>query len=147
MKTQLEKHIWHWMMNTLSIPRKEFNGHPICPWITKYQDKIYIKEVKQGIKEPILHAVDLLEPLNFAAIVLAFSKKPPIGSIRRVCDETLNIDTNDNIEILINDHRRKGTIRGVYTGYSKCDLVIIQNRRLLKLARIRSKEAGYYKTD
>jgi len=147
MKTRLEKHIWHWMFNTLSVPRKEFNGHPICPWIVKYQDKIHIKEVKQGLKEPIANAVELLGPLNLAAVVLAFPNKPPIGSIRKVCDELLNVETNDNIEILINDHRKRGPIRGVYTGYAKCDLVIVQNLRLLKLARIRSKEAGYYKTD
>lgn len=144
MKTRLEKHIWHWMWNTLSIPRKEFNGHPICPWITKYQEKIFVKEVEMGVKQPIQHFASMLQPLGYAAIVLAFPKKPPISRIRKACDEVLNLPEFDHIEILINDHRLKGPIRGVYTGYSKCDLVIIQNSKLLKLARNRSKQAGYY---
>jgi len=133
------------MLNNLSTPRQEFNGHAICPWIDKYKDRILVQEVLQGVKMPIEHAVSMLEPLKLVAVVLAFPKKPPVHTIRKACDELLNREENDHIEILINDHRLTGTVRGVYTGFKHCDLVIIQNANTLKWARINSKRAGYYK--
>lgn len=147
MKTHLEKAVWSWMLNDLSVPRKEFNNHAICPWIRTYKNKIYVREVDEGVKIPIEHAISLLKPLGFVAIVLAFPKKPPIGTINKIVTEIINLPENDDIEILINDHRRKGKVRGVYTGFNKCDLVIVQNKNTLKYARIHSKKSGYYKTD
>jgi hypothetical protein len=141
----LERRVWGWMDNTLSVPRAEFNGHAICPWIRKYRDRIQVKEVEKGIKQPIEQAVQLLEPLGMMAICLAFPRKPPLGSINRVVEGVLNNPVHDDIEILINNHRLRGTIRGVYTGFKECDLVIIQSKTKLKWARLASKQAGYYK--
>lgn len=143
--THLEKRIWDWMLNDLSTPRQEFNGHSACPWIIKYQDRIKVTEVAQGIKEPIEQAVQMLNPLGLMAICLAFPRKPPIGSINKVVEDILNRPENDDIEILISNHRLDGTVRGVYTGFRECDLVIIQDANKLKWARLSSKRAGYYK--
>tara|TARA_R110000822_G_scaffold58665_3_gene146637 strand:+ start:972 stop:1415 length:444 start_codon:yes stop_codon:yes gene_type:complete len=144
MQTALENAIWYYLDNTLSTPRPEFNGHPICPWIDKYRNRIFVKEVKQGVKMPIEYAVSLLKPLNYMAVVLAFPKKPPIGTINKAVDEIINKPEFDHIEILVNNHKLKGTVRGVYTGFARCDLVIIQDREKLKWARLASKTAGYY---
>lgn len=144
--THLEHRIWHWMDNTLSRPMHQFNGHAPCPWIQKYKHRIQVTEVTKGVKEPIEQAVQLLQPLGFMAICLAFPRKPPIGTINRVVEDVLNRPENDNIEILVSNHRLKGTVRGVYTGFRECDLVIIQDADKLKWARISSKKAGYYQT-
>lgn len=143
--THLERRIWHWMLNDLSTPRREFNGHAICPWIVKYQDRIKVVEVSKGVREPIEQAVQMLEPLALMAVCLAFPRKPPIGTLNKITDDLLNRPENDNVEILINNHRLKGTVRGVYTGFRECDLVIIQDANKLKYARLNSKRAGYYK--
>ena len=147
MKSSLEKQVWSWLLNTLSTPRPEFNGYAPCPYIKKYRDRIHVLEVESGVKIPIEHAVSLLRPLNYAAIVLAFPKKPPIGTINSIVEEILNQPQNDNIEILINNHRLKGAVRGVYTGFKHCDLIIIQHKDMLKWARINLKKGGYYNTD
>lgn len=147
MKTHLEKAILYWMDNTLSKPHKELNGHAPCPWIQKYRNRIHVQEIESGVKIPIENAVEMLQPLNLMAVVLAFPRKPPIGTINSAVEEILNRPENDDIEILINNHRLKGTYRGVYTGFDRCDLVIIQSRSRLKWARIASKKAGYYDTD
>ena len=133
------------MDNTLSVPRPELNGHALCPWIQKYRDRIVVKEIDQGIKHPILQACQMLVPLKLMAVVLAFPRKPPIGTLKKTVDHILNQPEYEHIEMLINDHRLRGTYRGVYSGYHRCDLVIIQDRERLKWARLASKKAGYYK--
>jgi len=133
------------MLNDLSIPRKEFNGHSACPWIRKYQDRIYVKEITTGVRSHIHHAASMLAPLNYMAICLAFPKKPPFHTIEKAVESVLNDDTVTDIDILINNHRLKGKVRGVYTGFKQCDLVIVQSASKLKWARIASKKSGYYK--
>lgn len=133
------------MLNDLSTPRAEFNGHPACPWIDKYQHRIKVTEVTQGIKEPIEQAVQMMRPLGLMAICLAFPRKPPIGSINRVVEQILNAPEHSDVEILVSNHRLNGPVRGVYTGFKECDLVIIQDANSLKWARLNSKRAGYYK--
>jgi len=132
------------MNNTLSVKRPEFNNHAPCPYIKIYKDRIHVMEVTSGVKIPIEHAVSMLKPLKYAAIVLAFSRKPPIGTINSIVEDILNQPQNDDIEILVSNHRLKGPVRGVYTGFPHCDLVIIQNKDMLKWARIQLKKAGYY---
>lgn len=144
MKTSLEKQIWNWMLNTLSVRRPEFNNHAPCPYIKVYKDRIHVMEVSSGVKLPIEHAVSMLKPLNYAAIVLAFPKKPPIGTINRAVEEIINQPQYDDIEILISNHKLKGPVRGFFTGFKQCDLVIIQNKDMLKWARIQLKKGGYY---
>jgi len=145
MNTPLEKHIWDWMLNTLSEPRVEFNGQPPCPWIRKYRDRIMVKEVTHGIKQPIQHAASLLGPLSLMAICLAFPKKPPIAKIKTAAEQVINNEFYEHLDILINDHKLRGKIRGFYTGYTRCDLVIIQNGEMLKRARNITKQTGYYR--
>ena len=147
MKTAIEKAVWNYMLNDLSIPRKELNGHAVCPWIKKYRDRIHVQEVTSGVKIPIEHAVEMMVPLNFMAIVLAFPNKPPIGTINKTVNEILNRPGNEDVEILVSNHRLTGKYRGIYTGFKQCDLVIIQSSERLKRARIASKKAGYYETD
>lgn len=146
MQTQLEKSVWRWMDNDLSIPRPELNGHPLCPWINKYRDRIIVKEIEQGVKMPMHHCASMLTPLKLMAVVLAFPRKPPVGTIKRAMEEILNDDEFEHIEMLYSNHRLRGTYRGVYSGFRQCDLVIIQDRERLKWARIASKKAGYYNT-
>lgn len=133
------------MQNELSYPRPEFNGHSACPYVKKYMHRIEIVEVEQGIKEPIETACSMLEPLGLMAVVLAFPRKPPIGSIKRVVDDILNSPLGEDKEILISNHRLKGTYRGVYTGFRHCDLVVVQSESRLKMARLHLKKQGYYK--
>mgnify|MGYP003630588157 FL=1 len=144
MRTPLEKHIWSWMNNTLSEPRVEFNGQPPCPWIRKYRDRIIVREVTSGIKKPIENAASLIVPLKLMAICLAFPKKPPIAKIRSAADKIINDELFEHLDILINDHRLRGTVQGFYTGYTRCDLVIIQDSEMLKRARNLTKRSGYY---
>ena len=132
------------MNNTLSVKRPEFNNHAPCPYIKIYKDRIHVMEVASGVKIPIEHAVSMLKPLNYAAIVLAFPRKPPIGTINTIVEDILDQPQNDDIEILVSNHRLKGPVRGFYTGFPHCDLVIIQNKDMLKWARIQLKKAGYY---
>lgn len=133
------------MDNTLSKPRPEFNGNPACPWIRKYRDRIQVVEAQGSIREPLETACSMLEPMRLMAICVAFPRKPPIHSIKRVCDAMLNDERFQHLHILINDHKLKGTVQGFYTGYRECPLVIIQNKQKLQVAREHTKRLGYYK--
>lgn len=132
------------MLNDLSTPRQEFNGHPACPWINAYQDRIRVIETDSGIKEPLEMAIKLLQNENLMAVCVAFPRKPPFATIERVVEKLINQPEYHNIDVLLNNHRLKGMIRGVYTGFQGCDLAIIQHRDKLNWARIASKKAGYY---
>ena len=143
--TPLENRIWYWIDNTLSVPRKEFGGHAPCPWIPVYRDRIKVIEVTEGVKQPLEQAMQMLAPLNLMAICLAFPRKPPIGTINRCVEQLINQPQYQHLDALVSNHRLEGTVKGVYTGYRECDLIIIQDANKLKFARLASKKAGYYK--
>jgi hypothetical protein len=143
--TSLEIKIWAWMLNDLSTPRAEFNGHSVCPWISVYQDRIRVVEVESGIREPIETAIAQLKQEQLMAVCLAFPKKPAFGTLEKTVDNIINQPQYHNIDILLNNHRLDGCVRGVFTGFKLCDLVIIQDTAKLNWARIASKKAGYYR--
>lgn len=139
----LELKIKEWMQQ-ISTPNAKLNGWAPCPYISKYLDSIQITIVEQGIKQPVEQAFQLLIPLKMKAIVLAFPRKPNFKRLQSTCDELLNLPEYDHIECLLVDHKAKGEYRGVFTGFTHCDLVIIQNANQLKWARNSLKQRGYY---
>ena len=139
----LELKIKDWMRH-VGTPKPELNGWAPCPFVLTYMDKISIVIVEQGIKQPIEQAFQMLEPLKLKGIVLAFPKKPNHGQIQKTCDQLLNQPEYEHIECLLVNHKLRGEYRGIYTGFNKCDLVIVQNQHQLKWARNNLKQRGYY---
>lgn len=131
-------------LDRISTPAPQLNGWAPCPFVSSYRNTIQISVVPQGIKEPILQAFQMLEPLKLKAIVLAFPKKPPFKRLEAVTDELINLPEYEHIECLLVNHRLKGLYRGVDTRFEYCDLVIIQNSSQLYWARQNLKKRGYY---
>jgi len=129
------------MANTLSQRRPELNNHPICPFVETYKDRIHVKEASQRPIIEIDQTAQLMVPLRLMAVVIAFPKNR-IETIRKAADEVL--EQNDDLDILINDKDLRGDYRGVFTGYTRSHLVIVQHRSHLNRARNQLKKSGYY---
>lgn len=42
----MKQRLWRWMLNTLSKPRKQLDGLPICPYLNRYKNNIQVVETQ-----------------------------------------------------------------------------------------------------
>ena len=130
-------------LDYLSKPNPDLNSWAPCPWIKPYRNRITIHIAEQGIKQPCLLAIQQHHEQNLAASIVAFPKKPPHGTILKVTDSLLT--ANPDLEILAINHRLTGAYRGIDTAFPWCDLIIVQNSRILENARSNLRSRGYYR--
>ena len=124
----------------LTKPQKEYGGHPICPGLAPYRHSIHVLMAQGDLESQLEHISQLLYPMNIPAAIV-YTAHPPTD-LWEITDRVLN--TYENIEIFINDPNKTGKTNGVYTGFDKGTLIIVQRSDLLINSREKAKNLGYY---
>lgn len=124
----------------LTKPQKEYGGHPICPGLAPYRHNIHVLMAQGDLESQLEHISQLLYPMNIPAAIV-YTAHPPTD-LWEITDRVLN--TYGNIEIFINDPNKTGKTNGVYTGFDKGTLIIVQRSDLLINSREKAKNLGYY---
>lgn len=124
----------------LTKPQKKLNGNPICPGLAPYRHQIHVLKADIDIESQLNRVCDLLYPLDVPAVII-YTALPP-KDLWDITDECLQ--SRDDIEIFINDPKRKGKYRDIYTGWDSGTLIIVQRTDILEHSRKQAKKAGYY---
>jgi len=124
----------------LTKPQKGYGGHPICPGLAPYRHSVHVLMAQGDLESQLEHISQLLYPMNIPAAIV-YTAHPPTD-LWEITDRVLN--TYENIEIFINDPNKTGETNGVYTGFDKGTLIIVQRSDLLINSREKAKNLGYY---
>ena len=124
----------------LTKPQKEYGGHAICPGLAPYRHSVHLLMAQGDLQAQLEHISQLLYPMDIPAVII-YTALPPTD-LWEITDTVLN--TYEDIEIFINDPAKTGKTNGLYTGFDKGTLIIVQRSDLLNKSREQAKNLGYY---
>lgn len=131
-------------LDRLMRPKAEFNGHSICPSMAEHRKNIGVKIITCEFETQIEDTIDVFRMFKYSAVVCGF-ENITADEICKITNKLINYTKFDDIELLVSDPTLKGKVRGVYTGFKKAPLLIIQSRSLLEAEQKKYREKGYYK--
>jgi hypothetical protein len=128
---KIHKMIKDWITN-ISIPHKELDGMPVCPYAKSAQYTI-IETDGSSISPP---------PWDFELIVY---KLPDEYSIDELSDIATEYNNTYPEMVFLPDHKDKDTfINGIQTNNGKYNLILCQWRDNLETARTKLANTSYY---
>lgn len=118
-------------LKEITRPRRDLDGKPICPGLAEYKKDIHVLMAETDIESQLCRVCNMLFPLNVPAVIIATTMPPK--DIYEITDAAL--EQHHDIEIFVNDPRKRGAINNVYTGFAHGWLIIVQRQDILQKSR------------
>jgi hypothetical protein len=143
---QLESDLKHYINHTLNIPRPEFSNLPTCPYAAKFKDSIRIKIAHTTPYEALSWSVRNWTPMD-VCWVYAWNEADMCNEkiAESVCDGFVPILQRVGATVLLDHPNLIEPVGGIYTGFGKGMLIIIQNTDILQRMRNQLLKTNYYK--
>tara|TARA_R110000772_G_scaffold205144_4_gene315400 strand:+ start:5480 stop:5965 length:486 start_codon:yes stop_codon:yes gene_type:complete len=143
---ELENNVKHYIDHTLNIRKTEFDNLPVCPYAARFRDSIKIKIAKNTPYEVLSWSVRNWTSMD-VCWVLAWSEEdmPNARMAEKTCDGFTPIMDNAGATLLLDHPDLIEPVGGVYTGFGKGMLIIIQNTDILNRMRKQLLKTDYYK--
>jgi hypothetical protein len=143
---ELENNLKHYIDHTLNIRKTEFDNQRVCPYAQKFRDSIKIKFAKNTPYEVLSWTVRNWSDMD-VCWVLAWSEEnmPNAVIAEKTCDGFVPILEKSGATVLLDHPDLIEPVGGVYTGFGKGMLIIIQNTEILNRMRKQLLKTNYYK--
>lgn len=143
---ELENNVKHYIDHTLNIRKTEFDNLPVCPYAARFRDSIKIKIAKNTPYEVLSWSVRNWTSMDVCWVYAWSEQDMPNASIAlKTCDGFTPILYNQGATLLLDHPDEIEPVGGVYTGFGKGMLIIIQNTDILNRMRNQLLKTDYYK--
>lgn len=141
----LEKQVWDYIDNTLTQTHPEFANLPKCPYVQRYREHIQVKVALNTPYEALSWAVRNWQPTDIAWVYAWHPTMMPRGEMaERIIEGFDPILAKQNASIFLDHPDFEDSVGGVYTGFGKGMLIVIQNTDILKTMRTQLLKTDYY---
>lgn len=137
--------IRYYIDNKLTKPKSEFDNLPVCPYVQRYRDSIQIKIAHNSPYEILSWALRNWDEDQTAWVYGFYLEQTPSAAMtEKVCDGFAEQFNQIGATVLLDHPYYTEPVGGVYTGFGKGVLIVIQNTKLLQNARTQLLKTAYY---
>lgn len=141
----LERMVWQYIDKELNIRHDELGGMAVCPFAKRYRSQIKVTVARQSITEILPYACRTWNSEDVCWVyAMPWDTVPNIHLTEEFCDQWYDRFRARGATLLLDDPRHKEPVAGVYTGFGKAPLIIVQDTKTLQHARNKLFKTRYY---